>query len=379
MNRIVLIGNGFDLAHGLKTSYRDFKDFIEVKNNEMFFENWNSRYLDCVFYSYSTKYQNFGTLCNDTLGLKRQIENETIIKKYTNIFYLDIVNHLTDLNWVDIEHLYFEKLIACNNLEEATILNSQFDEIKTNFENYLWEEVQGEISINIRQQEIKNQFFSDFKFNEISFSYIENVTAEFTKFKKDNYYKVNPLNETKDFISKNKKWLESDKILFLNFNYTNLESLYAVSKEGFKEVDIIHIHGELNNKKYPIVFGFGDEYGKEYTDLELKYQNEYFKNIKSFMYLENTNYRNLLQFMNSGKYQVCIFGHSCGHSDRTLLKTLFENDNCVSIKPYYRIKNDSSDNYFDIVGNISRNFSNKMEMRDKVVNKQYCEPFIIER
>ena len=24
MNRLVLIGNGFDLAHGLKTSYKDF-------------------------------------------------------------------------------------------------------------------------------------------------------------------------------------------------------------------------------------------------------------------------------------------------------------------------------------------------------------------
>lgn len=24
MNRLVLVGNGFDLAHGLKTSYRDF-------------------------------------------------------------------------------------------------------------------------------------------------------------------------------------------------------------------------------------------------------------------------------------------------------------------------------------------------------------------
>ena len=24
MNRIILIGNGFDLAHGLKTSYNDF-------------------------------------------------------------------------------------------------------------------------------------------------------------------------------------------------------------------------------------------------------------------------------------------------------------------------------------------------------------------
>ena len=27
MNRLVLIGNGFDLAHGLKTSYKDFIDW----------------------------------------------------------------------------------------------------------------------------------------------------------------------------------------------------------------------------------------------------------------------------------------------------------------------------------------------------------------
>ena len=26
MNRVVLIGNGFDMAHGLKTSYKDFID-----------------------------------------------------------------------------------------------------------------------------------------------------------------------------------------------------------------------------------------------------------------------------------------------------------------------------------------------------------------
>jgi hypothetical protein len=26
MNRLVIIGNGFDLAHGLPTSYRDFID-----------------------------------------------------------------------------------------------------------------------------------------------------------------------------------------------------------------------------------------------------------------------------------------------------------------------------------------------------------------
>lgn len=35
MNRIVLIGNGFDLAHGLKTSY---KDFIE-----WYWRGWGNR------------------------------------------------------------------------------------------------------------------------------------------------------------------------------------------------------------------------------------------------------------------------------------------------------------------------------------------------
>lgn len=30
MNRLVLIGNGFDLAHGLKTSYADFINWYKV-------------------------------------------------------------------------------------------------------------------------------------------------------------------------------------------------------------------------------------------------------------------------------------------------------------------------------------------------------------
>ena len=37
MNRIVLIGNGFDLAHGLKTSYADFIDW--------YWEQWMNKVL----------------------------------------------------------------------------------------------------------------------------------------------------------------------------------------------------------------------------------------------------------------------------------------------------------------------------------------------
>lgn len=37
MNRIVLIGNGFDLAHGLKTSYKDFIDW--------YWKDWGEKLL----------------------------------------------------------------------------------------------------------------------------------------------------------------------------------------------------------------------------------------------------------------------------------------------------------------------------------------------
>jgi hypothetical protein len=67
-------------------------------------------------------------------------------------------------------------------------------------------------------------------------------------------------------------------------------------------------------------------------------------------------------------------GHSCGNSDRTLLNTLFEHDNCVSIKPFYYQKEDGSDNYIEIVQNIYRNFTDMKLMRERVVNKTYCEP-----
>ena len=65
-------------------------------------------------------------------------------------------------------------------------------------------------------------------------------------------------------------------------------------------------------------------------------------------------------------------GHSCGNSDRTLLNTIFEHENCSSIKPYYH-KWDGGDNYFDIVCNIYRNFTKNSSFREKVVEKNLCE------
>ena len=127
-------------------------------------------------------------------------------------------------------------------------------------------------------------------------------------------------------------------------------------------------------KPESVIFGYGDEMDEKYKELVNKNDNLYLGNIKSIKYLETDNYRKMLEFIESAPYQVCIMGHSCGNSDRTLLNTLFEHRNCVSIKPYYYKKKDGTDNYLDLVQNISRNFNDMKLMRDRVVNKKYCKP-----
>ena len=160
-----------------------------------------------------------------------------------------------------------------------------------------------------------------------------------------------------------------DNIMLLNFNYTETANSYRN-----KDVSVVnHIHGELQNPD-GIIFGYGDELDDKYEKLKALNNNECLRNIKSIKYLESDNYRKVLEFIESAPFQALIMGHSCGNSDRTLLNTLFEHKNCISIKPYYHQKADGSDNYLDIIQNISRNFTDMKLMRDRVVNKTYCEP-----
>ncbi|MBR2147607.1 MAG: hypothetical protein IJ925_09380 [Muribaculaceae bacterium] len=134
-----------------------------------------------------------------------------------------------------------------------------------------------------------------------------------------------------------------------------------------------YIHGRIE-KPQSIIFGYGDELDENYYKLQKLNNNECLSNVKTIKYQESDNYRKVLEFVESAPFQVCIMGHSCGNSDRTLLNTLFEHKNCISIKPYYYKKTDGTDNYIELIQNISRNFTDMKLMRDRVVNKTYCEP-----
>ena len=165
--------------------------------------------------------------------------------------------------------------------------------------------------------------------------------------------------------------LYPDRVMLLNFNYTKTADMYMPVDEHHFPIN--HIHGHLDNPD-SVIFGYGDELDNKYQEISSLNNNELLKNIKSIRYLEDVNYRNVLEFVESAPYQIYIMGHSCGTSDRTLLNTLFEHPNCVSIKPFYYQNGEGQDNYIEIVQNISRNFSNAQKMRDRVVNKTFCQP-----
>lgn len=153
----------------------------------------------------------------------------------------------------------------------------------------------------------------------------------------------------------------------MNFNYTPTTDCYHSD-----HTEINHIHGTLDNPEN-VIFGYGDELDKDYKELQEANDNELLTNVKSIKYLEAPNYRNLLRFIESAPFQVYIMGHSCGLSDRTLLNTIFEHENCVSIKPFYYVKPDGTDNYTELVQNISRNFTDMKLYRSRVVDKTRCK------
>lgn len=176
-----------------------------------------------------------------------------------------------------------------------------------------------------------------------------------------------------------------ENALILDFNYTQLIKTYGSDRQiprMTSDTNLMHvkIHGELKAKHNPIIFGYGDEIDESFNKIESTGNNQFLKQIKSIAYQKNNNYQKLTTHLESGPFDVLILGMSCGLSDRTMLKMIFEHENCIYIKPYfYEWENENGEkenNYSDIVSDISRHFSleNKGLMRNRVVVESECQP-----
>jgi hypothetical protein len=367
-NKLFILGNGFDLAHDLNTSYTDFINnfwnnekenvICKLKNtgDERFFYSDDYFSISCSF--------NF-TKQNDYINLKEKGINwiKALLNIHKRNSSIDIDIHFKNSfleqitkkalnNWVDLEVEYYNGIIEIYKHEvksekKENILikkyNFDFSKIKTLLEEYLTNEIKSNtIKIKPRILNILKHIITPENYNE-------------------------PNNHTDDVF------------MFLTFNYTHTEQRYIkyFKNKIMQEIRSINIHGELNNSKNNIIFGYGDELDANHKEIKNYNINDYLENNKTIKYFETANYKGLLNFINLCAFDVYIIGHSCGISDRTLLNTIFEHDKCKSIKIFYYKREDSSDDFQDIVMNVYRNFTDDQLMRDIVSDRTSCEIFSI--
>lgn len=477
INRLIIIGNGFDLAHGMKTKYKDFVNGYLRQRIESFDEKNSEDLLIKIKYKGDAEKQSHRLLrdyrqylklkelksrvdglqpeekmllnilyhklhpnelneekkefteeevqeilndCTEeekeneihlTQGIMQLIEKQGEYSVSYTPFFKKVYDEIENKNWVDIEYAYYEYL--CSLLKKLDLsdeedtkkevskeideLNEEMKFITKKLKEYLEgenekakEKYNGnaaadkamilEIIKPLRHQEIAvsaeegwKEFVAQRKKSPNSFSFygadFDKLTDEGKVY--DGYKSDDTVQSDNDIVHK----LFPGKVFLLNFNYTTNSESSIISwlSSACNEKQLSHhIHGDLKDEN-SIIFGYGDDSDEMYKKLLDKNDNRFLENDKTVKYLGSARYRNFFGFIESAPFQVCIMGHSCGISDRTLLSTIFQHENCVSIKPYF-YENGDNDDYYEIIKNISRCFDDKKLMRDRVVNKDYCEP-----
>ena len=437
MNRIILIGNGFDLAHGMATSYKDFIDnywtrFTKALSSELNIDRNVNKYEDsfATFQASNNAIRILAYQWKDIL--KNNMSYKLFLEKLCNVYnrathvnvnrgretqlsfqndFLRQISESSCLNWVDVENEYYAALLKVlrtgierSNKESSNIdkLNSDFEDIRKLLEEYLtqlpdttqkYDTIQKKILAPLHKKDIAHAYKMalvkhiqqrvDRIGHEIAMKKWNGTglgDEEDIKRWTEDIRNIQERGNRRQFMRDHMDELPSyfslpEEIMLVNFNYTDTIKRY-IPEPLQSSIKLVNIHGLLNDSQNPMIFGYGDDLDSHYAAIEERNDNRYLEYIKSTSYHRTDSYRRMLEFADTGYFQIFIMGHSCGNSDRTLLNTLFEHRYCMSIKPFYYQNDAGVDNYSDIVRNISRNFKDKQLMRERVVNKMYCEPLI---
>jgi hypothetical protein len=365
MNRLILIGNGFDLAHGLKTGYNDFlkwylhqalvtagKSFkyedgllkVEKLNlaDEIYFDGKTRTEMDLIELFYE---RGFSELIRNQSFKTKGWQNHwstTFTITVKSVLLENLLANCSAARWVDIEnefYLLLKGVLRSQDIRDQT-------EILQNINASMAEVIK-----------LIEQYLSGLSAAPAIDGYRTLITETFKR---------------KDIVLPHslKEDAFPDQVHILNFNYTPTAAQYRIGKNMQvhpNSIRINHIHGEINNTGNPIIFGFGDELDNNYHKIEDATTKGFFNYIKSFWYFKTSNYHELIRFLDADEFQVYILGHSCGLSDRTMLNMIFEHDQCKSIRIFYYQHRDGANNFTTLTEEIARHFKNKVIMRKKIV------------
>lgn len=350
---ILLIGNGFDLAHGLPTKYTDFLEFIKVINGVIntFEKKKTVVHDDIEWYSISENLKDIikENLLNSSFDrLKNLIEDNIWIN-----YFLQCDMHGEE-NWIDFESEISSVIKSIDkDIRNDIEINSLYDDLPLISNDFIYELVNDK-SLTCKQ--LINKLLND----------LDNLIASLEIYLSDYVEKIKIdtlIIDIKDLAPK------VDKLI--SFNYTHTYETVYQRKEGL-EVDYLHGEAKINSsvrennmvlgideylpedeqKKFVEFIGFKKFYQRIHKQTGCKYRqwtdeikNEYNEYIKAEKAVGEVKYTNDYDMINNetrlildskgGKHNLYIFGHSLDITDGDILKDLILNDNVYTTIFYF--------------------------------------------
>jgi hypothetical protein len=377
--KILVIGNGFDIVHNLKTKYSDFLQYCDDysaenpisqiveqqeefdyflennfwlkyfrKTNRKYCQETNNKYCQENWIDCENEIANFIYNFNSVDGtIDRTFDsNKTkfIIRLHNSVptdkfkAFMNLIGH----RMRDDKCKYYYRIDIDYIIEEDTLFEFLYNQLRNfarSFELYC-------LKINnspiFRNQSI---IFTDRK--------IKTDELESKIQKVERSLEINRTNLTdpeikqkNEEISNYKKELANLKAeikpidylsmsifdCILNFNYTSVfEILYG---NNIQKYSYIHGKAQGDREKTNIVIGTDDYLLRQQLNINSEW-DKFFKNFQKLFYKTDSEYKYWLENPDKTNNQIHIVGHSLGETDFDVMHELFNNVNFQIIIYYY--------------------------------------------
>lgn len=356
--KILLIGNGFDLAHGLPTSYSYFLDFCDKIKEILLFQDFsNDEWKKDIILNWdidnsikSKLFEEWNT--NNNL-------NKLFIEIYDNIkiniwitYFLKKRNQLGK-NWIDFESEISNVVQAFECVRDYTERGKVIP--RSGIEGKKVEEVETFIDI-FEGNDSKKFQLSYFNLN-IFNKCIKQMTLDLDSLIRALEIYISGFINKIEGLQKNDDIKDINPDCVLSFNYSNTyERIYGQSNKI--KYDYIHGKADINNnvETCNLVLGI-DEYLEghdrdeklEFLAFKKFYQRIYKSTDSSYMEWIDEIHRNFLI-----TYKLYIFGHSLDKTDKDILALLICNDNVQTKIYYHRKSNDDKKELGKLIRDLVR-------------------------
>ena len=368
-NLIVVVGNGFDIAHGLKTSYGHFADYYleEVLIEKILNIHNNKEYFIREFYREINE-----LLKSSSYTFNLEINNSNFIRNIANCIYKP--QELDNIKIIDYIKLN-------SSILSGVISNTLLSKLYTDTDKNNWFNVEKTYFELISKAPKTNSNLPQ-KYN----SELKHIEEELVTYLK-NKIKSERNNSIDSFL--NRYLTKYENVYFVNFNYTDTLKFYtdtiSNSSDYYgKNIKVNHIHGSI--AEGDIIFGYGNDQNEEYQELKKTENDAFLENFKTFKYLQNDNYKKLYTEALDvfERYDALVLGHSLGTTDKTLLEEIFNHKECNEIMLCKRQKiagtdvendDDVKREFNKLLYAMSRVIENDVRLRDKIVDFKNADTF----